>query len=301
MAAPTAREALASRVLPQMTLSDGSEASMTRPPLPMPAEPRPELRAQLRFNVQGSAVITGGAGTLALAAAQALLEHGLSCVTLFDVNLTSLQESKTALNKDFPEAIVLVAQVNITDEVAVNAAVEDVAQTFGSVDMLLCFAGVVGCTHAIDMTAAEFRRVLDINTTGSFICAQAAAKQMIKQGTGGSIVFIASISGHRVNFPQPQVSYNVSKRAILSLKDSLAAEWAHHGIRTNSISPGYMDTILNEGPGLADARSIWASRNPMGRMGSPSEVVGAVVLLCSGAGTYMNGTDIVVDGGQILF
>jgi NAD(P)-dependent dehydrogenase (short-subunit alcohol dehydrogenase family) len=72
----------------------------------------------------------------------------------------------------------------------------------GSVDHLLCFAGVVGCQHAIDMTAAEWRSTLDINTTGSFLCAQACAKNMIQQGHGGSIIFVASISGHRVNFPR---------------------------------------------------------------------------------------------------
>ena len=119
---------------------------------------------------------------------------------------------------------------------------------------------------------------------------------MIKNGTGGSIVFIASISAHRVNYPQPQIAYNVSKASILSMKSSLAAEWARYGIRVNSISPGYMDTILNEGPGLENARRSWASRNPMGRMGVPSELQGPLVLLCSGAGTYINGCDMIVDG-----
>jgi sorbose reductase len=119
---------------------------------------------------------------------------------------------------------------------------------------------------------------------------------MIKQGTGGSIVFTASISAHSVNFPQPQVSYNVSKGALLQLKSSLAAEWARYGIRVNSISPGYMDTVLNEGQRLEEARQIWYSRNPMGRMGDASELTGAVVLLCSRAGRYINGADILVDG-----
>jgi sorbose reductase len=119
---------------------------------------------------------------------------------------------------------------------------------------------------------------------------------MVKKQTGGSIVFTASISAHSVNFPQPQVAYNVSKGALLQLKNSLAAEWSHYGIRVNSISPGYMDTILNEGAGLEEARKVWMARNPMGRMGDPSELTGAVVLLCSLGGRYINGADIVVDG-----
>jgi len=73
------------------------------------------------------------------------------------------------------------------------------------------------------------------------------------------------------------------------LKNSLAAEFARYGIRVNSISPGYMDTILNEGEGIAEGRRIWAERNPMGRMGTPDELTGAVVLLASNAGSYMTG------------
>lgn len=115
-------------------------------------------------------------------------------------------------------------------------------------------------------------------------------RRMIAQESGGSIVFIASISAHSVNFPQPQISYNVSKAGVLHLTHSLAAEWVRYGIRVNSISPGYMDTILNSGDGLEVGRKIWTSRNPMGRMGDPEELTGAVVLLCSRvAGYYWGG------------
>lgn len=105
-----------------------------------------------------------------------------------------------------------------------------------------------------------------------------------------------AISAHRVNYPQPQVAYNVSKAGVLHLTHCLAAEWARYGIRINSISPGYMDTILNEGAGLENARNAWAARNPMGRMGVPQELCGPIVLLCSQAGSFMNGADLVVDG-----
>jgi sorbose reductase len=208
---------------------------------------------------------------------------------IFDVNPAQAQAKIDELEKEFPKSKIHSKKVDVTDDIAVAKAVEETAALLGAVDLLLCFAGVVGCHHAIDMTAAQWRKTLDINTTGAFLCAQAAAKQMIKQGTGGSIVFVASISAHRVNFPQPQVAYNVSKSALLTLKNCLAAEWARYGVRVNSISPGYMDTILNEGDGIAEGRAIWASRNPIGRMGVPSELTGAVVLLSSSAGTYING------------
>lgn len=233
--------------------------------------------------------MTGGAGTLGFEAAKALLEHGLSGLMIFDVNPAQAKAKVEELKSEFSSAKIETMKIDITDDAVLLTAVEETVALLGSVDILLCFAGVVGCTHALEMTASQWRKTLDINTTGTFLCAQAAAKQMAKQGTGGSIMFVASISGHRVNYPQPQVAYNVSKAALLALKNSLAAEWARYGIRVNSISPGYMDTILNEGDGLIDARATWADRNPMGRMGTPSELTGAVVLLSSSAGSYMNG------------
>lgn len=185
----------------------------------------------------------------------------------------------------------------MTSAADVERAMTHAATELSGIDILCCFAGVVGCVPSISMSPEEWRRTIDINTTGAFLCAQGAAKWMRKQGGGGSIVFIASMSGHRVNFPQPQVAYNVSKAALLHMAHSLAAEWAVYGIRVNTISPGYMDTILNEGAGLDRARRIWQERNPMGRMGAPQELTGPLVLMCSRfAGAYVTGTDLVVDG-----
>lgn len=125
---------------------------------------------------------------------------------------------------------------------------------------------------------------------------------MINDKQGGKIVLISSISAHRVNFPQPQAAYNVSKAGILNIRTSLAAEWTHHGIRINSISPGYMDTVLNEGDQLEPWRRIWADRNPMRRMGDPLELTGPVVFLCSDiGGSYVNGADLLVDGMSVIF
>jgi len=242
---------------------------------------------------------------LALETVRALLEHGASGVSLFDLSasLESAHAVSTlvSLRQTFPHAKILTKVVDITSEEAVSIGVSETTTELGSVDVLLCFAGIVGTVHAAEMTVQQWRRMLDINTTGSWICAQAAGKQMIEQGTGGSIVFTASVSAHRVNFPQPQVAYNVSKGALLQLKNSLAAEWARYGIRVNSISPGYMDTVLNEGDGLAPARDIWTSRTPMGRMGDPTELAGVLILLCSPAGRYITGADIAVDGGLAVF
>ncbi|KAJ7682948.1 hypothetical protein B0H17DRAFT_1160980 [Mycena rosella] len=303
------RDTLKDRTIPFMILSDAEN------PLTAPISRRevqtsrsviePSDTARLRFTVKGNAIVTGGAGMLALEAARALLEHGASGISLFDL-VPSFESAHAvsalaSLRQTFPNAKILTKVVDITSEDAVARGVSETISELGSLDILLCFAGVVGAVHAAELSIQQWRRMLDINTTGSWICAQAVGKQMIQQNTGGSIVFTASISAHSVNFPQPQVAYNVSKGAILQLKSSLAAEWARYGIRVNSISPGYMDTVLNEGEGLAAARDIWTSRNPMGRMGDPSELAGVVILLCSPAGKYINGADILVDGGGSVF
>ncbi|CAK3887811.1 probable D-arabinitol 2-dehydrogenase [Lecanosticta acicola] len=298
------RNDLSSRVLPFMSLSDGSEASMTGPPPPLPHYLNAEGRALARFAVEGNVVITGGAGTLGLSTARALLEHGAAGLALWDLEAT-LRASQTAiasLAKDFPQARVFGISVDVTDAEAIAEGVASVVQTLGSLDHLFCFAGIVGCYHAVDMTPEQWRKTLDVNTTGAFLCAQAVARQMQAAQTGGTITLTASISGHRVNYPQAQVGYNVSKAAVVALVKSLAAEWAVHGIRVNSLSPGYMDTILNAGGGnIAEARASWAERNPMGRMGAVGELDGMCVLLASRAGSYINGADMVIDGGAIVF
>lgn len=283
-----------------MELSSGSPSSMTPPPSKALATSA-AVGAQNRFAVRGNAIVTGGAGTLGLYACDALLEHGLGGLAILDVNPDNAKKEIDTLRAKFPQAKIQTWKVDVTDEAQVAQAVSEAAARLGSIDILLCFVGIVGCVETLEMPVAQWRHILDVNTTGAFICAQAVARRMVQQGTGGSITLVSSISAHRVNFPQPQAAYNVSKAALLMLKSSLAAEWARYGIRTNSISPGYMDTILNEGDGIAEHRKIWAAHNPTGRMGGPSELTGTVVLLASQAGSYINGSDFVVDGGGIVF
>lgn len=252
------RDTLSARTIPFMELSDAFPSSLTAPPPPLPSTLKAAERAQARFAIKGNAIstfpshfhidsntdslrptVTGGAGTLALAAARALLEHACPSLTLFDLpsTLTSSASSIDTLRHDFPAAKIQTHPVDVTDPASVTTAVLDSAKAMGALDILLNFAGVVGCTHALDMTPEQWKRTLEVNTTGSFLCAQAAAqvmsseengKRQEEQGRrrGGSVVLTASISAHRVNFPQPQVAYNVSKAGVVALAKSLGAEWA---------------------------------------------------------------------------
>lgn len=295
----TDRSQLTSRVIPKILLGDGAPGSLSGPPPPL-SQKSATARALERFGIIGNAIVTGGTGDLGFAACYALLEHGASGIVIFDLDEVAGDAKSKLLKEQFPEAKIDFMKVNITEAARVNEAVQETAAKLGSVDVLVCFAGVVSTMHAVDMTPEQFRLILDINLTGSFICAQAVARVMVEKKTRGSIIMTASISAHRPNWPQPQVSYNVSKAGVLAMKDSLAAEWGVHGIRVNTISPGYMDTILNEGSGLDWHKTQWFSKHPMGRMGQPEELMGAVVLLASRAGSYITGEDIRCDGGQLL-
>lgn len=284
-----------------MQLSDGSTSSKTAPAKSTPDNVTPAERAKARFAIRGNAVVTGGAGDIGSVACKALLEHGLEGLAIFDLHPDEGQRMVKALQSEFPHAKITFYQVDVTDDASVATSVTRAEQEVGPIDLCLCFAGIAFAAHALDITPEKWRKMFEVNTTGAFLCAQAVAKSMSSRGTGGSIILTASISAHIVNFPQPQVHYNAAKAAILSIKSSLAAEWARFGIRVNSISPGYMDTILNEGEGLAKHRLIWAERNPFGRMGQPEELTGAVILLSSQAGSYITGADILVDGGISVF
>lgn len=148
---------------------------------------------------------------------------------------------------------------------------------------------------AEEYDTAMFRRLIDINVTGAFLVAQACGKQMIKQATGGSIIFIASMSGSVVNYPQAQCCYNASKAAVVQLGKSLAAEWAPYGIRVNMISPGYMDTALNRVPALEAQKKIWTSMTPQQRLGNVDELNNLAVFLASDASSLMTGANCTID------
>ncbi|KUI70581.1 Sorbose reductase SOU1 [Cytospora mali] len=295
----TDRSQLKSRIIPSISLGDGQPGSLSGPP-PLLTQKDPQSRALERFSVTGNAIVTGGTGDLGLTACRALLEHGASGLVIFDLDEAKGPEVVKVLGGDFPDAKVEFMRVDVTDAAGITEAVRETVRRLGSVDVMVCFAGIVGSVPAVDITPEQFRFMIDVHLTGSFLCAQAAAREMIKQKTRGSIIMTGSISAHRPNYPQPQVHYNVAKAGVLAMKDSLAAEWGVHGIRVNTISPGYMNTILNEGSMLDWHKTQWYHRHPMGRMGEPEELVGAVVLLASRASTYLTGEDIRVDGGQIL-
>jgi len=177
----------------------------------------------------------------------------------------------------------------------VAQAVDETAKTHGRIDVLFCCAGIAEAIAAEDYPAQNFQKILNVNFFGVFYACQAVGKHMIERGGGGSIIAMGSIAGHVVVRPQKQCAYNASKAAVIHLCKSLAAEWAPHKIRVNTISPGYMDTILCKDPGFS--RDIWLEQIPLARMGEIDEINGTAVYLASDASSYATGTDVLVDGG----
>ena len=177
-----------------------------------------------------------------------------------------------------------------------------VVRDLGSVDIVINSAGIVDSNiKAEAYDPGMFRQLLDINLTGSFLVSQAAARQMISRQTGGSIVFLSSIAGSRVLHPQQQCAYNASKAAVSQLARSLAAEWARHGIRVNTIAPGYMDTALNREALLEEEKTHWCAMTPMGRLGLPGELNGLAVFLASDAAGFVTRADVLCDGGYACY
>ena len=232
-----------------------------------------------------------------------MLEHGLAKVALLDVDADEGAKAVEHLRSSFNgrDNDIVFRPLDVTQEEGLCLTITEIADEFGKIDVLVCFAGIVNSIRAVDYTPEMFRKILDVNTTGTFLTAQAVGREMIARKTGGSIILTASMAGHIVNYPQTHVAYGTCKSAVHHMTHCLAAEWAEHGIRVNSLSPGYMDTRLNASEDLTDVRPIWLEKTPLGRMGGKEELIGPVLLLASEAGSFMTGSDLRVDGGYTLF
>ena len=250
-----------------------------------------EMNALDKFSLKDKNVlVTGGAQGIGLNYAMAAAGAGAS-VALADLNGEKARASAAWLREEY-KVETLGIEADVTDPGQVEHMCAVMAGQMGRIDVAFCNAGISINVTAEEMTYEQWRKVIDINLTGVFLTATAAGRYMIRQG-GGSIINTASMSGHIVNIPQPQVAYNASKAGVIMLTRSLAVEWADKNVRVNSISPGYIMTDLIKGHELIPR---WKELSPLERMGRPEELQGAALYLASDASTFTTGTDIVVDG-----
>jgi 2-deoxy-D-gluconate 3-dehydrogenase len=251
------------------------------------------------------AVVTGAAQGFGYAAAARLAEAG-AAVVLVDRRADAVERAVDRLDAFSPRIVSAVGDVARADEV--DAFVDAAVSRFGRLDILVNNAAIYSNVRIPDMPLDGFTGVLDVNVAGAFWAARQAARQMIAQADGGAIVNVTSIDAlHPTSIGMSH--YTTSKHALWGLTKCLALELGPHGIRTNAVAPGpsltegAIEYIRAGAPQGIDVERQWAEaahRVPMRRWAEPDEIGRAVVFLASDLAAYVNGAQIVVDGGYLL-
>jgi NAD(P)-dependent dehydrogenase (short-subunit alcohol dehydrogenase family) len=245
-----------------------------------------------RFDLSGkTALVTGASSGLGAHFARCLGEAGAAVVLAArrGDRLKSLQ-AELAKKKIAAKAVDLDVQSAQSIASALDAA--------GPIDIVVNNAGISIVKPALEMHEQDWDAVVDTNLRGAWLVAQGVAKRWVGDGRPGSIVNIGSILGLRTI---GQVApYNASKAGLIHLTKVLAMEWARHGIRVNAICPGYIETEMNSAFWQTPGGQRLIERIPQRRIGKPEELDGALLLLASGAGSFMTGSVITVDGGHMV-
>ncbi|WP_426436739.1 SDR family NAD(P)-dependent oxidoreductase [Bradyrhizobium genosp. P] len=238
------------------------------------------------------AVVTGGGGGIGRATAIGFAQAGAK-VAAIDRDERGLAETNARLREIGGEHLVATCDTTSADGIA--ATVEQVERALGPCGILVNTAAVLRPGGLDTLPLAEWNAVLAVNLTGYFICAQAFGKQMRAAGRG-SLVHIASIAAS--NAQGQSGAYSVSKAGVVMLSQQLAAEWGPHGIRSNVVSPGLVVTPMSQAfydtPGVTERRTAVV---PMRRIGAPQDMADAILFLASDRSSYVNGEEIIVDGG----
>ena len=240
-----------------------------------------------------AALITGAGRGLGRGLGVALARRGAS-VACLDIDAAATKETAALIEKAGGRG--WWAEVDVTDEQRVPAAVDDAVDALGGLDLAICNAGVLSVAPVVELAAAEWRRVLDVNATGTFLVAQAAARAMVSAGTAGSIVTIASIAGKEAD--AGCAHYAASKFAVIGLTQALAKELAVHGITANAICPGVIRTEMMAtfaGPAGVDH---FVGQQLVQRPQEPEEIAAAVAFVhrCRS----VTGQALNIDGGTVF-
>ena len=249
------------------------------------------------FDLQGRvALITGGSIGLGRQMAEGLAEMGAS-VALGARKKERCEQAAHDLEKLGVRTLALACDVK--DPASVQQAVDATVARLGRLDILINNAGISWGAPVEQMTLADWNKVLETNLTGTFLCAQAAGKAMIAQGSGGKIINVASVAGLGGAPPEAvqAIGYHASKGGVISFTKDLACKWARHNIQVNAIAPGWFPTHMSDKV-IEHKRDYLLSHIPARRFGSDYDLKGAAIFLASDASSYVSGHVLVVDGGQ---
>ncbi len=236
------------------------------------------------------ALVTGAARGIGLATARLFLAEGWK-VVLLDIDADTLSASFAAL--DLPDDTMMI-EADVADPDQVQAAVEAIDERFGRIDTLINNAGIADFLPIQQTDFEIWSRILAVNLSGPFLCAQACVPVMLKNA-GGSIVNIVSISGLRASTLRS--AYGTSKAGLIHLTKQQAAELGNQGIRVNAVAPGPVDTAMAKKVHGPEIRADYHASIPLNRYGSEEEIAEAIFFLASDKASYVNGQILAVDGG----
>jgi NAD(P)-dependent dehydrogenase (short-subunit alcohol dehydrogenase family) len=242
--------------------------------------------------LRGKAAIVTGGGAGIGKAISSLFAREKARVAVADIDLGAAQATASEIAENGGSALALRADVRSAGDV--ERMVRDTVAAFGRLDILVNNAGVGTDGDVVQLPEEEWRRILDVNLTGVFLCCKFAIPQMKRSG-GGSIVNIASIAA-RVGGSVSCV-YPASKAGVVALSRNTALEFAAEGIRVNCVCPGHVDTALTYTLKDPQVREALIGRYPLGRLGTAEEIAGAALFLASDEASFVTGSELTVDGG----
>ena len=238
------------------------------------------------------AIITGGAHGMGAEEARLFTSEG-AAVVVSDVLEEEGKQVEAELLQTGGTATFVRADVTSAEDW--ERTVRTAVSRYGKLDILVNNAGIGSGAYADPLDAEGWRRIMDVNATGAFLGIKYAIPEMIKAG-GGTIVNISSIAGF-VGNPDDHPAYNASKGALRIMTKVAAVRYGRHGIRANSVHPGFISPMLSGGVGDPEAWEERRRRIPLGRRGKEREVAHGVLFLASDEASYVTGTELVVDGG----